>query len=133
MEPTWADKLPKDHFDKLKDIKTSHDSACMVCCKATGEICALQYYILAWENKPYEVYLEGGYHKDIPDCPTYYDGCNCTYETLEHNIQRAKKAEDLLEEAVRLLNRVEHETRMIELIQSGWEDSYTEFLDKVKK
>lgn len=27
------------------------------------------------------------------DCPTYYDGCNCTVECLVHNIDRAEVAE----------------------------------------
>jgi hypothetical protein len=32
-------------------------------------------------------------HKDGEDCYTYYDGCNCTVETLNHNIRRADAAE----------------------------------------
>jgi len=32
-----------------------------------------------------------------PDvCPTWHDGCNCTVEVIEHNIDRAEKAEDEL-------------------------------------
>lgn len=27
------------------------------------------------------------------DCPTWYDGCNCTVSALEHNIERAERAE----------------------------------------
>ncbi len=27
------------------------------------------------------------------DCPTWYDGCHCTVETLTHNIDRSEKAE----------------------------------------
>ena len=32
-------------------------------------------------------------HGSPEQCPTYYDGCNCTVEVLVHNIERAKKAE----------------------------------------
>jgi len=32
-------------------------------------------------------------HKDGEDCYTYYDGCNCTVEALNHNIARADAAE----------------------------------------
>ena len=32
-------------------------------------------------------------HDGPEDCPTYYDGCNCTIEVLVHNIERAEKAE----------------------------------------
>jgi hypothetical protein len=32
-------------------------------------------------------------HEEIDDCPTYYDGCNCTVENLAHNIRRAEEAE----------------------------------------
>ena len=32
-------------------------------------------------------------HHNPKDCPTYYDGCNCTVEVLVHNIERAEKAE----------------------------------------
>jgi hypothetical protein len=31
------------------------------------------------------------------NCPTYYDGCHCTVETLVHNIKRAEEAERELE------------------------------------
>lgn len=34
-----------------------------------------------------------GPHDDPAKCPTYYDGCHCTVETLEHNIKRADEAE----------------------------------------
>lgn len=37
--------------------------------------------------------LEPGCHKNTNRCPTYYDGCHCTVETLIHNIKRAEKAE----------------------------------------
>jgi hypothetical protein len=46
-------------------------------------------------------FMPGAPH-GIDDCPTYYDGCNCTMETLEHNIERAEKAEA---EVARLLQR----------------------------
>jgi hypothetical protein len=39
-----------------------------------------------------------GGHTDPADCPTYYDGCNCSVETLIHNIERAAKAETQLAE-----------------------------------
>lgn len=32
-------------------------------------------------------------HDGPENCPTYYDGCNCTVEALVHNIERARKAE----------------------------------------
>ena len=32
-------------------------------------------------------------HGSPEQCPTYYDGCNCTVEALVHNIERARKAE----------------------------------------
>lgn len=30
--------------------------------------------------------LVNGPHDDPAKCPTYYDGCNCTVETLRHNM-----------------------------------------------
>lgn len=33
------------------------------------------------------------------ECPTYYDGCNCTVGCLEHNIRRAEDAESRLAES----------------------------------
>ena len=30
--------------------------------------------------------LVNGPHDDPAKCPTYYDGCNCTVETLKHNL-----------------------------------------------
>lgn len=42
-----------------------------------------------------------GTHKDMGDCPTFYDGCHCTHETLAHNIQRAEAAEAKLKECER--------------------------------
>ena len=30
--------------------------------------------------------LVNGPHTDPAKCPTYYDGCNCTVETLKHNL-----------------------------------------------
>jgi hypothetical protein len=38
-------------------------------------------------------YLRDAPHDAPADCPTYYDGCNCTSRTLGHNIERAEKAE----------------------------------------
>lgn len=32
-------------------------------------------------------------HGDLVECVTWYDGCHCTVETLEHNIKRAEAAE----------------------------------------
>ena len=32
-------------------------------------------------------------HDGPENCPTYYDGCNCTVEALTHNIKRAQEAE----------------------------------------
>lgn len=38
-------------------------------------------------------------HTDPADCPTWHDWCCCTVENLEHNIDRAEKAEALLSDA----------------------------------
>lgn len=35
-------------------------------------------------------------HETPENCPTYYDGCNCTVEVLTYNIDRAQKAETSL-------------------------------------
>lgn len=40
----------------------------------------------------------GAPHEKPEDCPTYYDGCRCTVDTLAHNIQRAEAAEQRLRE-----------------------------------
>lgn len=37
-------------------------------------------------------WIKGAPH-DVDDCPTFYDGCNCTIQTLDHNIKRAQIAE----------------------------------------
>lgn len=38
-------------------------------------------------------------HDGTPkDCPTYYDGCHCTVETLVFNIKRAETAENRIKE-----------------------------------
>lgn len=42
-----------------------------------------------------ETWLESP-HSNPQDCPTYYDGCNCTVDTLKYNIERAEIAEDKL-------------------------------------
>jgi hypothetical protein len=41
-------------------------------------------------------WLVGTPHKSDEECSTYYDGCHCTVETMEHNIDRAEKAEALV-------------------------------------
>jgi chromosome segregation ATPase len=38
-------------------------------------------------------FIKGAPHDEADGCPTFYDGCNCTVETLVHNIDRAKRAE----------------------------------------
>jgi len=38
-----------------------------------------------------EQYLQP--HHEPAECPTWWDGCNCTLETLTYNINRAEKAE----------------------------------------
>ncbi len=40
-------------------------------------------------------------HGDPEECPTYYDGCNCTVGALVHNIERAERAESALASARR--------------------------------
>lgn len=38
-------------------------------------------------------FIKGAPHDEIDGCPTYCDGCNCTVESLVHNIYRAQAAE----------------------------------------
>ena len=38
--------------------------------------------------------LVNGPHDDPAKCPTYYDGCNCTVETLKHNLNCLKLVEE---------------------------------------
>lgn len=33
-------------------------------------------------------------HSDAGDCVSFYDGCHCTLEALEHNIKRSEAAEE---------------------------------------
>ncbi len=40
---------------------------------------------------------------DMSNCPTFYDHCNCTLETLQFNIKRAEEAE---EKALRQLEEI---------------------------
>ena len=39
-------------------------------------------------------FIKGAPHDEADGCPTFYDGCNCTVETLVHNIRRAERAEE---------------------------------------
>ena len=50
-----------------------------------------------------------GPHEIIKECPTWYDHCRCTVETLEHNIDRAEKAESELREAQGALHKEQRE------------------------
>lgn len=36
-------------------------------------------------------------HDRPEDCPTYYDGCHCTMETMVHNMERAERFREALE------------------------------------
>ena len=38
--------------------------------------------------------LVNGPHDDPAKCPTYYDGCNCTVETLKHNLNCLRLVEE---------------------------------------
>jgi hypothetical protein len=40
-----------------------------------------------------DVRLSDGPCKSPDECPSWYDYCNCTRDTLRYNIQRAEKAE----------------------------------------
>jgi len=43
-----------------------------------------------WKRRAEALY---GQCTEIAKCPTYYDGCHCTAATVQHNIERADKAE----------------------------------------
>lgn len=53
------------------------------------------------------VFLEP--HTDSKKCPTFYDGCNCTVETLVHNIDRAERAEARCDKLVAALGEIRRE------------------------
>ena len=53
----------------------------------------------------------GPHEFDAKDCPTFYDGCHCTVETLEHSIDRCeqlkKKIKQIAEESSKRLKIIE--------------------------
>jgi len=40
-----------------------------------------------WRQAHKALHLQGAPHSKPENCPTWYDGCRCTVETLEHNIE----------------------------------------------
>lgn len=51
-------------------------------------------------------FIESEPHEGPGSCPTWYDGCNCTVDCLEHNIKRAEEAEKDRDAARAELDRV---------------------------
>lgn len=49
---------------------------------------------------------------DPENCPTFYDSCHCTVDTLVHNIERAEKAEAQLKSPWRLVSEGSPEDEM---------------------
>jgi len=49
------------------------------------------------------VYLPDTKNHGPENCPTFYDGCHCTVEVLDHNIDRAEMAEQKLAETIKEL------------------------------
>jgi hypothetical protein len=69
------------------------EEMCFANCDGTGDTAGrLACYRRGYERLRAERPLDLP-HSDHDDCPTYYDGCNCTVETLIHNIERAERAE----------------------------------------
>jgi hypothetical protein len=65
--------------------------------------------------------VEEGPHKRAEDCPTFYDGCHCTVETLIHNIKRAEAAVSLLRECLVQFRMYEasHQTKADALVEAN--------------
>ena len=57
-------------------------------------------------------WLVGAPHGGADACPTFYDGCHCTVDTLDHNCRRAEAAEAALSSA-----REEAARRLIEALE----------------
>lgn len=73
-----------------------------------------------WRRRAEALY---GQCVEIAKCPTYYDGCHCTAATVQHNIERAEKAEAERDAALELIGRyreaernrrAKHEIRNVE-------------------
>jgi len=80
-----------------KMLSRPHSTAC------TCDSCLCARAVLA-SNAKLGKTTEDTPHNDISDqCPTYYDGCNCTVEVLKHNIARADKAEERLRVVTQIL------------------------------
>lgn len=44
-----------------------------------------------WDAMGEGAFVVGAPHSEIADCPTYYDGCNCTIDTLNAQIEYTKE------------------------------------------
>lgn len=75
-------KDPEQHFEQIMSSNSSLQSQLA---KAKGEILLQDSFT--------------GPHKDLSECPTFYDGCHCTVETLEENIKHAEELKTELDKA----------------------------------
>ena len=68
---------------------------------------------------------------DPKNCPTFYDGCHCTVETLIHNIDRAEKAEaELHDLSWRNVSKGELPERL-ENVYLKCEDDFNNLVDEI--
>lgn len=61
-------------------------------------------------------------HANPENCPTYYDGCRCSVDTLKHNIDRAETAEahiSVMKENIERLEK-ERDNAYKKLADLGW-------------
>lgn len=58
--------------------------------------------------------LIGTPHTVSKECPSYYDGCNCTVDALVHNIKRADDAVDALVHSIKRADDAETKVRELE-------------------
>jgi hypothetical protein len=66
-------------------------------------------------------------HDDGSECPTFYDGCNCTLQTLSEAFERIDELEMQMKSIVPKIKKIMAESqcslcRMVKLGDSDWVD-----------
>lgn len=73
-----------------------------------------------------------GPHETPDNCLTWYDGCNCTLETLAHNIARAEKAEADLAQAAEKCALLQHDLLSARINTEKEAERYVRAIERLK-